>query len=49
MIEKKDTNLEIYSHDLACLSIPNKSMGSKSHTYSFVVCLYNILLLFLWA
>lgn len=42
----KDTSLEIYEFKLVCLSIPNKPMDSQSYTYSLVVWLNNILLLF---
>jgi len=46
MMIKKDTSLEIYAHELAYLSIPNKPMGDQSHTYNWVVCLRNIPFLF---
>jgi len=44
MTEKEDTSLEIYAHDLACLSLTNKPMGTQRHTYSLVVYLCNFLL-----
>jgi len=46
MMIKKDTSLEIYAHELACLPIPNKLMDDQSHTYNLVVCLHNIPFLF---
>jgi len=49
MIKKEGTSFEIYAHDLALLPIPNKPMGDQSHTYSLVVCLCNIPLLFFWS
>jgi len=42
MMIKKDTSLEIYAHELACLSISNKPMSDQCHTYNLVVCLRNI-------
>jgi len=44
MIEKEDTSVEIYAHELVCLSIPNKPIGNQSHNYSLIVYLDNIIL-----
>jgi len=44
--DKKDSSLEIYAHELACLTIPNKYMGNQSHTHNLVVCLRNIPFIF---
>lgn len=38
--------MEIDARDLACLFIPNKFIGSQSHTCSLVICLDNIILFF---
>ena len=42
MIIQKDMSLEIYAHELACLSTSNKPMGDQSHTDNWVVYLSNI-------
>ncbi|BAT79198.1 hypothetical protein VIGAN_02203300 [Vigna angularis var. angularis] len=37
-----ETSLEIYAHELACLTISKKVKDNQSHTYSLIVYLRNI-------